>query len=139
MMDARKIDNRLTVSYQIQPDDLAEIAASGFKAVVCNRPDDEEPGQPSVAEIRAAAEAEGLAFHHIPTSSGNFPESVVSAFRDVRQQAGGPVFAYCRTGTRCVMIDALANPDGKSADAIIRAAAEAGYDLAPLRSRIEAG
>lgn len=135
-MDARKIDDRLTVSYQIQPEDLPAIAAAGFKAVVCNRPDNEEPGQPGVAEIRAAAEAEGLAFHHLPTSSGMFPETVVSAFRDVRQRAGGPVFAYCRTGTRCVTLDALANPDGKSEDEIIQAAAHAGYDLSPLRGRI---
>jgi sulfide:quinone oxidoreductase len=139
MMEARKIDDRLTVAYQIQPGDLPAIAEAGFKAVICNRPDNEEPGQPGVAEIRAAAEAEGLAFHHIPTSSGLFPEDVIAAFRKVRQEAGGPVFAYCRTGTRCVTIDALANPDGKSAEEIIRAAAEAGYDLSPLRGRIGAG
>jgi len=137
-MDARKIDERLTVAYQIQPEDLPGIAAAGFKAVICNRPDGEEPGQPSVAEIEAAAHANGLAFHHIPTSSGLFPDEVVAAFRKVRQEAGGPVFAYCRTGTRCATIDALANPDGKSAEEIIRTAAEAGYDLSPLRGRIGA-
>ncbi len=138
-MDARKIDDRLTVAYQIQSEDLPAIAEAGFKAVICNRPDNEEPGQPGVAEIRAAAEANGLVFHHIPTSSGLFPDEVVANFRKARQQAGGPVFAYCRTGTRCVMIDALANPDGKSAEEIIRAASAAGYDLAPLRGRIGAG
>lgn len=138
-MDARKIDDRLTVSYQIQPEDLPAIAGAGFKAVVCNRPDNEEPGQPSVAQIRAAAEAEGLAFHHLPTSSGIFPDEVIDAFRDVRRTAGGPVFAYCRTGTRCATIDALANPDNKSADEIILAAANAGYDLSSLRGRIGTG
>lgn len=138
-MDARKIDDRLTVAYQIQPEDLPAIAEAGFKAVICNRPDNEEPGQPSVAEIGAAAEANGLAFHHLPTSSGMFPEEVVATFREVRQQAGGPVFAYCRTGTRCVMLDALANPDGKAEDEIIRDAARAGYDLSPLRGRIGTG
>ena len=137
-MDARKIDPSLTVAYQIQPEDLPAIASAGFRAVVCNRPDGEEPGQPTVAEIKAAAEAEGLAFHHLPTSSGVFPAEVIDAFREVRQNAGGAVFAYCRTGTRCVTIDALANPDNKSADEIIRAAAQAGYDLSPLRDRIGA-
>lgn len=138
-MEARKIDDMLTVAYQIQSEDLPAIAEAGFKAVICNRPDNEEPGQPGVAEIRAAAEANGLTFHHIPTSSGLFPDEVVANFRETRRQAGGPVFAYCRTGTRCVMIDALANPDGKSAEQIIRAASDAGYDLSPLRSRIAAG
>jgi sulfide:quinone oxidoreductase len=138
MMDARRINDRLTVSYQISPKDLAQIAEAGFKAVICNRPDNEEPGQPGVAEIRTAAEANGLAFHHIPIASGGFTEDAISGFRDVRLQAGGPVFAYCRTGTRCVTLDALANPDGKSADEIIAAAADAGYDLSPLRDRIGA-
>jgi uncharacterized protein (TIGR01244 family) len=85
MMEARKIDPSLTVSYQISPEDLPSIASAGFKAVVCNRPDGEEPGQPTVAEIRAAAEREGLAFHHLPTSSGIFPPEVIDAFREVRQ------------------------------------------------------
>jgi uncharacterized protein (TIGR01244 family) len=139
MMHARKIDDTLTVSSQIRPEDLPAIAGAGFRAVICNRPDNEEPGQPGVADIRAAAEAEGLAFHHIPTSSGVFPEEAVSKFREARQQAGGPVFAYCRSGTRCVTLDALANPDGKPEEDIIRAAAQAGYDLSPLRGRIGAG
>ncbi|MCX7863607.1 MAG: TIGR01244 family sulfur transferase [Novosphingobium sp.] len=135
-MDARRIDDRLTVSHQILPEDVPAIARAGFAAVICNRPDNEEPGQPSAAEIRAAVEAEGLAFHHLPTTSGVFPPEVIEAFREVRRNARGPVFAYCRTGTRCVTIDALANPDGKSEDEIISAAAAAGYDLSPLRGRI---
>jgi sulfide:quinone oxidoreductase len=136
MMEVRRIDDSLTVAYQIQPEDVAEIARAGFKAVICNRPDNEEPGQPGVAEIHTAAEANGLAFHHIPIASGVFADDAISAFRETRQQAGGPVFAYCRTGTRCVTLDALANPDDKTTDEIIRAAAEVGYDLSPLRDRI---
>lgn len=138
-MDARKIDENLTVSGQIAPEDVEQIAQAGFKAIFCNRPDGEEPGQYSVAEIGAAAEACGLAFHHLPTSSGIFPPEIIDAFRTARQQAGGPVFAYCRSGTRCVTLDALANPEGKSADEIISAAAAAGYDLSPLRGAIGQG
>lgn len=135
-MDSRRIDGNLTVSHQITPDEVEKIAKDGFKAIICNRPDGEEAGQPGVAEIRAAAEANGLIFQHIPTSSGQFPPEVIEAFRKARQEAGGPVFAYCRTGTRCVTIDALANPDGKTAEEIIRAAAAAGYDLSALKDRI---
>ncbi|MDG2004351.1 MAG: TIGR01244 family sulfur transferase [Novosphingobium sp.] len=137
-MDARRINEQLTVAYQITPEDVVEIAGAGFKSVICNRPDNEEPGQPGVAEIRAAAQANGLAFHHIPIASGGFTEDAIAGFRTARQQAGGPTFAYCRTGTRCVTLDALANPDGKSAEEIIRAAADAGYDLSPLRDSIGA-
>jgi len=138
-MNDRKVNERLTVAYQIQPEDVADIAARGFTTIICNRPDGEEPGQPSVAEIKAAAEKNGLDFLHIPTTSGQFSDEVVSNFRAARQNSAGPVFAYCRTGTRCITLDALANPDGKSPDEIISAAAAAGYDLSPLRDRIAAG
>ena len=138
-MDPRKIDENITVSSQIRPDDVAELARAGFRAIICNRPDGEDEGQPAAQDIRTAAEAAGLAFHHIPTVSGQFPEEAVAAFRAARQSAGGPVFAYCRSGTRCATLDALANPDGKPAEEIIADARAAGYDLAPHRARIEAG
>lgn len=135
-MKRSKIDDGLTVAYQIDPDDVRQLAAEGFRAIVCNRPDDEEPGQPAAAEIAKAAQECGIAFHHIPTTSGQFPKEVIDAFRTVREQADGPVFAYCRTGTRCATIDALANPDGKTADEILQAASAAGYDLSAIRDRI---
>lgn len=137
-MEDRKINNRLTVAYQIQPEDVPSIAKRGFTTIICNRPDDEEPGQPSAAAICAAAEANGLEFLHIPTVSGRFPDEVIDEFRNARKNSAGPVFAYCRTGTRCVTIDALANPDGRAAEDIISEAADAGYDLSPLRDRIGA-
>ncbi len=137
-MDARKIDDSITVAYQILPGDVPAIAAQGFKAIICNRPDNEDEGQPSADEIRAAAAASGLAFHHIPTVSGQFPDDVVAAFREAVDEAGGPVFAYCRTGTRCANLNALASAGSKPADEIISAAATAGYDLSALRPRIEA-
>ena len=55
------IDDRISVAPQIAPDDVAEIAAAGFNAIVNNRPDGEDAGQPEGAEMRAAAEAAGLA------------------------------------------------------------------------------
>lgn len=138
-MKDRKVNDRLTVAYQIQPEDVPAIAARGFTTIICNRPDDEEPGQPSAEVIRTAAEANGLEFLHMPTSSGRFPDQVIDEFRKARRNSTGPVFAYCRTGTRCITLDALANPDRRSADEIIGAAADAGYDLSPMRGRIGAG
>lgn len=137
-MDARKIDENITVSSQILPGDVPALAEAGFRAIICNRPDGEEAGQPTVDQIRQAAEAQGLAFHHIPTISGQFPDDVVAAFAKARRDANGPTFAYCRTGTRCATLDALANPDGKPVERVIADAAAAGYDLSPFRARIPA-
>ncbi len=77
---------------------------------MCNRPDFEEPGQPPLAVLRAAAEAAGLTFHHVPVSGGMFPSEALAEFRRIRQEATGPVLAYCRSGTRSITMDALANP-----------------------------
>ena len=50
----------LSVSPQILPEDIAAIAAAGFRSVMCNRPDGEAADQPAFAEIEAAARAAGL-------------------------------------------------------------------------------
>ncbi|HQR90000.1 MAG TPA: sulfur transferase domain-containing protein, partial [Caulobacter sp.] len=61
-MDIRPLDEALSASPQIAPEDLPAIAAQGFRSVISNRPDGEEPGQPSAEALRQAAEAAGLAF-----------------------------------------------------------------------------
>ena len=37
-----KLDEKLFVTGQISVDDLAKIAAAGYKSIICNRPDYEE-------------------------------------------------------------------------------------------------
>lgn len=78
-MDYRPLTQDFAVAGQITPDQIAEIKAAGYRSVICNRPDDEQSGQPSVASVRAAAEAAGLAFRHIPVSGGIFPPDAVAA------------------------------------------------------------
>ena len=46
MLDIRRIDDRFAVAPQIAPEDVAAIKAAGYVAIVNNRPDHEEPGQP---------------------------------------------------------------------------------------------
>ena len=100
-MDMRKLDDRVSVSGQIGPDDIAAVAAAGFKAVICNRPDDEHgPGQPAFADVAAAAQAAGMTAHHIPFGGeGPSPEQVAQTAA-VLKATGGPVFMYCRSGAR---------------------------------------
>lgn len=138
-MELHQVDASFTVAPQMQPADLAGLAAEGFVAVVCNRPDGEEPGQPSLDAMREAAQAAGLAFHHIPVSGGLFPPAAVAAFAAVRRGTPGKVLAYCRTGTRSITLDALANTAGLSAEARITRAKAAGYDLSALAERMERG
>ena len=61
-MEYRQISDNYSVSGQILPEDIAAIKAAGFKSVICNRPDDEQPGQPSAGSVQTAAQAAGLGF-----------------------------------------------------------------------------
>ena len=58
------------------------------------------------------------------------------AFATVREEADGKVLAFCRTGTRSITLDALANVENETADARIERAERAGYDLSGLRDRL---
>lgn len=122
----------ISVAPQIAPEDCALPAAQGFVAIVNNRPDGEAPGQPDTATMRAAAEAAGLRYADIPIDHSGFALPQVEAMAAVLE-AGGPVLAFCRSGTRSTNLWALAAASmGEDPDAIIAAAAAGGYDVAGL-------
>ena len=136
-MDIRPLDEALSASPQIAPEDLPAIAAQGFRSVISNRPDGEEPGQPSSEDLRQAAEAAGLAFAHVPVVGGAISDQDVADFREALADLPQPVFGFCRTGTRTTTLWALANVASISADDLIARAKSAGYDLGALRPRLE--
>ena len=69
-MDPRRISDALSVSPQIGLDDLAAIAALGFRSVICNRPDGEAADQQTFEEVEAAAAAVGLQAAYLPVTPG---------------------------------------------------------------------
>ncbi len=99
-MELTRLDATLSVSPQIRPEELEEILRQGFRMVINNRPDGEEPGQPTSAEMRAAASRLGLGYRHIPVAPAGFGPQEASAFSSALREAGGPVLAFCRTGAR---------------------------------------
>ena len=128
----RKLDQTAFVSVrQLHAGDLDEAVAQGVRLIVNNRPDGEEPGQPSSAEIEAAARDAGLDYRHIPIAGGFAPEQVEAMAEALEQ---GPVLAFCRSGTRSTFLWALARAArGAPAEESVAAAAAAGYDLGPIR------
>ena len=136
-MEVRRVTDDFSVSPQIAPEDLAELKARGFTLVINNRPDGEEAGQPAAAEVEAAAQAAGIAYRAIPVSGG-FSQAQANELADALDSAGGPVFAFCRTGTRSTLLWSLAQASrGGDPDRIASAAAAAGYDIAPVRAAVE--
>lgn len=130
MPDFRRVTDDFTTAPQISVADVAEAARQGFKTVISNRPDGEEPGQPTAAEIEAAAKAAGLAFFHLPVRGGPTPEQVEQT-KAILAEAEGPILAFCRSGTRSIVTWSLSQaqsgalPRGELVD-LGRAA---GYDL----------
>jgi len=131
MTGFRRVTDSLSVSPQIATDDLDRAAREGFVLVINNRPDDEEPGQPSSAQIEAAAKAAGLDYVHIPVRGGPTHDQVEAVRRAV-EGAEGPVLAFCRSGTRSIITWSLGQAASGAADrgTLVRQGADAGYDLA---------
>ena len=120
---------------------LAEVElakAMGVALIVNNRPELESPDQTPGAEIEAAARAAGIAYVAIPVTHAGFSEPQVAAMARALEGASGPVLAYCRSGTRSTLLWALAEAS-KGADPaeLAAAAAQAGYDLGPVRALLD--
>ncbi|MEG3163563.1 TIGR01244 family sulfur transferase [Sphingomonas sp. PB2P19] len=135
----RTVNESISVAPQITVADVGTIAAAGFKTIVNNRPDDEEPDQPSGAEIQAAAEAAGLAYVAIPVTHAGFSHPQLDAMAEALGASTGPVLAYCRSGTRSCNLWALAAAKaGRNPNLLMAQAEDAGYDLSGIRPMLDA-
>jgi len=94
-----ELSDVLSVAGQIQPGDVADLAASGYTAIICNRPDDEESGQPSMDAVAAACEQVGVTFVRYPVTALNFPGDDLTLMDDA-MNSGDKTLAYCRSGAR---------------------------------------
>ena len=130
MTEFRRVTEDFSVSPQIEPADMAEAAAQGFTLVINNRPDGEVEGQPTSAQMEAAASAAGMDYVHIPVT-GSPTQDQVEAQRLAIEDADGPVLAFCRSGTRSIVTwslgQALSGVRSRSDLAVL--GRQAGYDL----------
>ena len=96
-----KVDpKRITVGPQIYADQLLKLKRQGFSVIINNRPDGEERSQPSSREIQLEAEYLGLDFFHIPVSPLGINNENIDAMANALARTSGPVFAFCRSGSR---------------------------------------
>ncbi|WP_156680420.1 TIGR01244 family sulfur transferase [Sphingomonas profundi] len=129
----RTLDDDISVAGQIGQEDVAEAARQGFAVIVNNRPEGEQPGQPTGDEIAAAAAAAGLGYVAIPITHAGFTRQQVDQMGAALAAAPGPVLAFCRSGTRSTFVWALARMAAGDDPAVLRAKAEAaGYDISPV-------
>jgi uncharacterized protein (TIGR01244 family) len=135
-VDIKRIDDHVSVSGQIAPADVATLKAAGFTTIVNNRPDGETPDLPSGAVIEAAAKAAGMDYVAIPLGREGVSPEMVEKTRAALEGSAGPVFCYCRSGTRSTTLWALSQAGAMPADEIISAARGAGYDMSHLAGHL---
>ncbi|MFZ5963274.1 TIGR01244 family sulfur transferase [Thalassococcus sp. BH17M4-6] len=138
-MELKKITEKLTVSPQITADDMSAIGQSGFRAIICNRPDGEGADQPSFEEIEAAAKAAGIEARYVPVQSGMVTDEDVAAFGEALEDLPRPVLAYCRTGTRSATLWSFHEAKKRPMPEILAATKAAGYDMNGVARRIANG
>lgn len=134
----RKLSDTIWASEQIDIGDVEQAARQGIALIVNNRPEEESDDQTPGAAIEAAARHNGMAYIAIPVTHAGFSEPQVTAMRDAIEQSGGPILAYCRSGTRSTLLWALAEASrGADPAALSDQAADAGYDLTPVRHMLD--
>jgi uncharacterized protein (TIGR01244 family) len=100
-LPVHQVAENLYVAPQLDGAAMALAAQMGFRSVINNRPDFEHgPGQPTDAEIRAAAEAAGLQYRFLPVSGGYQSPQEIEAFAQLLRELPAPVLAFCRSGAR---------------------------------------
>lgn len=130
-MDIKTINEKVSVSPQISPNDLPALKEAGFTTIINNRPDGEAPDQPAGALIEEEAKKLGLTYIAIPMGRDGVSPDMIEATRNA-MAVDGKVFAYCRSGTRSTTLWALSQAGEMPADDIIKSAANAGYDVSHL-------
>jgi len=134
----RKVTDQLFASPQIDVDAVEEAKKLGIRLIINNRPEGESEDQTPGAQIEAAARLAGMDYLAIPVTHAGFSEAQVKAMAQALANAEGPILAYCRSGTRSTLLWSLAEAQrGGNPQKIAASAANAGYDVSPVRAMID--
>jgi protein tyrosine phosphatase (PTP) superfamily phosphohydrolase (DUF442 family) len=108
---------RVYVGEEPDDDDIAVLAASGFRSIVClTRGGCDHPGEGSAMPWprddpeRAAAAAAGLAFLRL-ASNGDVTPRAVATFREMVRVLPRPIFVHCGFGQGAAALALVAEGD----------------------------
>ena len=136
-MQINTLSDDYSVSPQIDVSDVPSIVQAGFKSVICNRPDQENPEPRQTGAIKAAVQAAGMEFAENVFDPSSFGPDKIEQQAELLAQLPSPVFAYCASGNRCAIVWAFAKAGRIATDRILDATSRAGYQLAHLRPQLE--
>lgn len=126
----REIRSGQFIGGQIDALAVRELADRGVRAIVNNRPDGEETGQPTSDQTAAIAAAAGLAYSHLPMAGGLDLETIAAARALLAKD--DPILLYCRSGMRSALLwAAVQAAEGEDIQTILAATSNAGFDFRP--------
>lgn len=141
MLKTIPIDDRFTVGSQPTEEELGDLAARGFKAVVNLRCDNEAEQPLAPAAEGVAVGKLGLRYLHLPVSPAAMHGAQVDQFRKQVARLPGPVFVHCHSGKRAgafVMMDHAVQA-GWSGEQTLKTAAQMGFqcDVPALKTFVK--
>ncbi|MGV6820540.1 MAG: TIGR01244 family sulfur transferase [Parvularcula sp.] len=120
MFGPARLTDDYSISPQPRPADLQAFAKQGFTRIICNRPDGEALGQPTIAEMQKAAAAAGLFFVALPFGMPGPSAEMIDTLRTLLHTPG-KTLAYCASGQRSALLFGTALiRDGKSMEDVLR-------------------
>jgi uncharacterized protein (TIGR01244 family) len=129
----RKVTENFWVSPQMFEEHVQAAADAGFHTLVNNRPDGEEPGQPTGDQVAEWARAHGLDYVAVPVS-GQIQRELVERMGDAVAASKKPCLAYCRSGMRSISLWAMAESlaGRRVREDLLERGTAAGYDLSRI-------
>ena len=124
------VSDGFSVSAQLNIDDVKTLADTGVRLIICNRPDSEANDQPSVSDIKGAAQEHNIQVIYQPVIPGQISENDVDTFGQHCEQSNHRTHAYCGTGTRAITLWTRSQlRTGVGVEELLAIAHDAGYDL----------
>ena len=138
-MSIHALTNDLFICEQLNETLIKEAKTLGIQSVICNRPDNEEPGQPDFTTVQKWLNQNGIfSVVHQPTQMSLINADSAALFKQHLHSLPKPILAFCRTGTRSTTLWAITEiQQGKSVDEVIEQAANARIYLEPLRAKLD--
>lgn len=101
MLQLKRLSPDFAISGQIDTHVVTMVHSLGFRSVMCNRPDGEEPDQELFEDVQMMARYAGLEARYVPVKSLPPTEKELAAFIQAYEELSKPIFAYGHTGVRC--------------------------------------
>ena len=135
--DLKQLAPELHVGAQLSPADLPVLARRGIRSIISLRPDDEPGVVLSADRLAQLAAAYDITFKHVPIQMADATEPEnIDRFAAALQEAVGPAFVYCKSGTRAAIAWALYAARCQPVDRVLTATRRAGFDLAMLQEEL---